>query len=51
MRGIKRFNMKGKLAPRYVGPFNVLEEKEKLPIVSSYLPVSLGYMISFMCLN
>ena len=27
MRGIKRFNMKGKLAPRYVGPFKVLERK------------------------
>jgi hypothetical protein len=24
MKGIKRFNMKGKLAPRYIGPFNVL---------------------------
>ena len=27
MRGIKRFNVKGKLAPRYVGPFKVLERK------------------------
>ena len=27
MRGIKRFNMKGKLAPRYVGPFKILERK------------------------
>jgi hypothetical protein len=27
MRGIRRFNMKGKLAPRYIGPFKVLERK------------------------
>ena len=25
MRGLKRFNVKGKLAPRYVGPFKVLQ--------------------------
>jgi hypothetical protein len=25
MRGVKRFNRKGKLAPRYVGPFKILE--------------------------
>jgi len=24
MRGVKRFNVKGKLAPRYIGPFKVL---------------------------
>ncbi|WVZ97802.1 LOW QUALITY PROTEIN: hypothetical protein U9M48_043314, partial [Paspalum notatum var. saurae] len=27
MRGVRRFNMKGKLAPRYIGPFRVLEKK------------------------
>ena len=27
MRGIRRFNVKGKLARRYVGPFKVLERK------------------------
>ncbi|WVZ93800.1 hypothetical protein U9M48_039755 [Paspalum notatum var. saurae] len=27
MRGIRRFNMKGKLAPRYIGPFKILEKK------------------------
>jgi hypothetical protein len=25
MRAIRRFNVKGKLAPRYIGPFKVLE--------------------------
>ncbi|WVZ71063.1 hypothetical protein U9M48_019689 [Paspalum notatum var. saurae] len=27
MRGIRRFNIKGKLAPVYIGPFKVLEKK------------------------
>jgi hypothetical protein len=27
MRGVKRFNRKGKLAPRYVGPFKILEKR------------------------
>ncbi|WVZ80978.1 LOW QUALITY PROTEIN: hypothetical protein U9M48_028409 [Paspalum notatum var. saurae] len=27
MRGIRRFNMKGKLAPKYIGPFKILERK------------------------
>ena len=30
MRGIRRFNVKGKLAPRYIGPFKVLERKDKV---------------------
>ncbi|WVZ84125.1 hypothetical protein U9M48_031186 [Paspalum notatum var. saurae] len=27
MRGIRRFNMNGKLAPRYIGPFKIVERK------------------------
>ncbi|WVZ63494.1 hypothetical protein U9M48_013121 [Paspalum notatum var. saurae] len=30
MRGIRRFNMKGKLAPRYIGPFKILEKKDEV---------------------
>jgi hypothetical protein len=26
MKGVKRFGMKGKLAPRYIGPFLILEK-------------------------
>jgi hypothetical protein len=26
MKGVKRFGMKGKLAPRYIGPFPTLEK-------------------------
>jgi hypothetical protein len=27
MRSVKRFNMKGKLAPRYIGPFKIVERR------------------------
>jgi hypothetical protein len=27
MRNVRRFNMKGKFAPRYVGPFKILERR------------------------
>ncbi|WVZ76066.1 hypothetical protein U9M48_024068, partial [Paspalum notatum var. saurae] len=30
MRGIRRFNMKEKLAPRYIGPFKIVERKGKV---------------------
>jgi hypothetical protein len=26
MKGVKRFGMKGKLAPRYIGPFTILKK-------------------------
>jgi hypothetical protein len=27
MRGMKRFKVNGKLSPRYIGPFKILERK------------------------
>jgi hypothetical protein len=27
MKGVERFNMKGKLAPRYIGPFKILARR------------------------
>jgi hypothetical protein len=41
MRGLKRFNVKGKLAPRYVGPFKILERKGEVAYQLE-LPVSLS---------
>jgi hypothetical protein len=30
MRSVKRFHMKGKLAPRYIGPFKILERRGEI---------------------
>jgi hypothetical protein len=30
MKGVKRFGVKGKLSPRYIGPFPILEKCEKV---------------------
>ncbi|XP_066341646.1 uncharacterized protein [Miscanthus floridulus] len=30
MRSVKRFNMKGKFTPRYIGPFKILERRGKV---------------------
>jgi len=30
MSGLKRFKVKGKLAPRYIGPFRILERRGKV---------------------
>jgi hypothetical protein len=27
MRGLRRFKIRGKLAPRYIGPFRILEQR------------------------
>jgi hypothetical protein len=31
MRGLRRFKVRGKLAPRFIGPFKILEQKGEVP--------------------
>jgi hypothetical protein len=38
MRGTRRFKVKGKLAPRYVGPFHVLDRKGEVAYQLELLP-------------
>jgi hypothetical protein len=41
MKGVKRFGMKGKLGPRYIGPFPILEKCETVAYMLD-LPPSLA---------
>jgi hypothetical protein len=51
LRGMRRFKVKGKLSPRFIGPFIVLGELKRWPINSSYLIVYLTCTMCSMCLN
>jgi hypothetical protein len=42
MRNVRRFNMKGKLAPRYVGPFKILERRGEVAYQLELLESLLG---------
>ena len=48
LRGVKHFGVKGKLAPRFVAPYRVLEPMEKLPTSWSYLKDCQEFMMYFM---
>jgi hypothetical protein len=51
LRGMRRFKVKGKLSPHFIGPFRVLGELERWPISLSYLIIYQMYIIYSMCLN
>jgi hypothetical protein len=51
MKGVKRFGIKGKLAPRYIGPFAILEKCGPVAYKFSYLHPWLEFMTSSMCHN
>jgi hypothetical protein len=38
MRGTRRFNVKGKLAPRYVGPFKIIDRKGEVAYQLEFPP-------------
>jgi len=51
MKGVQRFGMRGKLAPRYVGPFLSLSVVGRWHIVWSVPRICRRSTISFMCPN
>jgi hypothetical protein len=51
MRGMKRFKVKGKLSPCYIGPFKVLERKDEVAYQLEYLIVYRTCMTYFMYHN
>jgi hypothetical protein len=50
-RGMRRFKVKGKLSPRFIGPFLILKRVGKLPINWNYPTILRMYMMSSMCPN
>ena len=51
IRGVRRFGVKGKLAPATSVRTRFSQDVEKWPISSAYQKVCLLCMMSFMCLN
>ena len=51
LRDIRRFGIKGKLAPRYVGPFTVLAKRGDLSYQLEFPQTSRMYMMCFMFPN
>ena len=47
LRGVKRFGVKGKLAPRFVGPYRVLERMGEVPTNWSYPRDCQEFMMCF----
>jgi hypothetical protein len=51
IRGTKRFKVKGKLSPRFIGPLESLGELGRSPTSLSYLTICLMYTMYSTCLN
>jgi hypothetical protein len=51
LHGTRRFKVKGKLSPHFIGPFRVFRRVERWPINSSYLIIYLMCIMYSMCLN
>ena len=51
MRSVRMFNMKGKLAPRYIGPFKILERHDEVAYQLELSESLSGYMMCSMYLN
>jgi hypothetical protein len=51
LHGMRRFKVKDKLSPRFIGPFRVLGELGRWHTNSSYSIIYLMYIMYSMCLN
>jgi hypothetical protein len=49
MRGLHRLNVRGKLAPRFIGPFKMLEQKGEVAYQLELPRSSLLYMMCSTC--
>jgi hypothetical protein len=51
LRGMRRFKVKGKLSPHFIGPFRIFRRVGEMAYQLEYLIIYLMYMMYFMCLN
>ena len=51
IQGMRRFKVKGKLSPRFIGPFLILKRVGEVAYQLSYLIIYLMCIMYFMCLN